>query len=142
MEHVPLVEKYKDGDVIITEGIVSNNAFVVLTGKVRVVKTVQDRQVVISVLGKGDVFGEMGLIGEAPRSATIIAEGEATLGIIDRKSFTQKLDAIPEDLGSIIKALVNRLAVTTEKLAQVGLKFESTQRVLNSYSFRKKEDHS
>lgn len=139
MDYVPLVEKYKDGDVIVTEGIISNNAYVVLSGKVRVVKTVQDRQVVISVLGKGDVFGEMGLIGEAPRSATIIAEGEATLGIIDRKSFLAKMEAIPEDLRFVIKAMVNRLAATTEKLAQVGLKFESTQRVLDSYSFRKKE---
>ncbi|MBI5186614.1 MAG: cyclic nucleotide-binding domain-containing protein [Nitrospinae bacterium] len=141
MDYVPLVEKYKDGDVIVTEGIVSNNAYVVLSGKVRVVKTVQDRQVVISVLGKGDVFGEMGLIGEAPRSATIVAEGEATLGIIDRKSFLAKMEAIPEDMRFVIKAMVNRLAATTEKLAQVGLKFESTQRVLDSYSYRKKEDH-
>lgn len=139
MDYVPLVEKYKDGDVIVTEGIISNNAYVVLTGKVRVVKTIQDRQVVISVLGKGDVFGEMGLIGEAPRSATIIAEGEATLGIIDRKSFLAKMETIPEDIRFVIKAMVNRLAATTEKLAQLGLKFESTQRVLDSYSFRKKE---
>lgn len=139
MDYVPLVEKYKDGDVIVTEGIVSNNAYVVLSGKVRVVKTVQDRQVVISVLGKGDVFGEMGLIGEAPRSATIVAEGEATLGIIDRKSFLAKMETIPEDIRFVIKAMVNRLAATTEKLAQLGLKFESTQRVLDSYSFRKKE---
>lgn len=138
MDYIPLVEKYKDGDVIITEGIVSNNAFVVLNGKVRVVKNLDGQEVVIAKLEKGDVFGEMGLIGEAPRSATVVADGEAALGVIDKKTFLKQLEAMPEDLRFVISAMVNRLTATTEKLAQVGIQLESTKRVVNSYSFNKK----
>ncbi len=137
MDYVPLVEKYKDGSVIITEGIVSNNAYVILSGKVRILKTVKDQQVAVATLEKGDVFGEMGLIGETPRTATIVALGETTLGMIEKKNFIKLLDHIPEDLCGIIKALVNRLSATTEKLAQVGLQLESTKRIVDSYSLKK-----
>jgi len=137
MDYIPLVEKYKDGDIIITEGIVSNNAYIVLSGKVRVVKIIQDRQVVISILEKGDVFGEMGLIGEAPRSATVVAEGEVTLGLIDKEKFSQKIEAMPEDIRCVVKALVRRLTATTKKMAEVGFQLDSTKRVLDSYSYKK-----
>ncbi len=137
MDYIPLVEKYKDGDVIITEGIVSNSAFVVLSGRVRIVKTIQGQQVVVGKLEKGNVFGEMGLISEAPRSATVVADGEATLGSIDKKKFRQRLNEIPEDLRFVVTALVDRLAATTERLANVGVQLEETRRVVGSYSFQK-----
>lgn len=137
MDYIPLVERYRDGAVIITEGIVSNNAYVVLSGNVKVIKTIKDQQVAVATLEKGDVFGEMGLIGEAPRTATIIADGEATLGMINKKTFVNLLEQIPDEFRCVIKAIVNRLSATTEKLAQVGLQLESTKRIVDSYSYKK-----
>ncbi len=124
MDFIPLVERCKDGDVIITEGITSNNAYVVLSGKVNVVKTIKGREVTVATLKKGDVFGEMGLIGEAPRTASIVAVGKTTLGMIEKEIFTKLLNQIPGDFQCVIKAMVSRLSSTTEKLAHVGLQLE------------------
>ena len=87
MENVPIVGRFQDGEVIVTEGVASNNAYVVLSGKVKIVKKIDNKLVVIGTLGKGSVFGEMGLIGASTRTSTVSAIGETNIGIIDKKSF-------------------------------------------------------
>ena len=85
----PIRQHYSDGDVIITEGIMSNNAYVVLKGKVKVTKKVDKKIVSVGTLKEGDVFGEMGLISQSVRSANISAVGDVTVGVIDKETFEE-----------------------------------------------------
>jgi CRP-like cAMP-binding protein len=118
--NAPVIQRYSDGDVIISEGVISNNAYVVISGKVRITKKVNHKTVIVGTLKKGDVFGEMGLISSAVRSATVLAVGEVTVGFIDRDSFEKLLQTLPEELKIIIGALVQRLRITTEMLTRIG----------------------
>ena len=120
ISNAPVIQRYSDGDVIISEGVVSNSAYVVVSGKVRVTKKVNNKIVIVGTLKKGDVFGEMGLISTAVRSASVLAVGEVTVGFIDRDSFDSLLETMPEELKIIIGALVQRLRVTTEMLTRIG----------------------
>lgn len=134
MKNIPIVGRFQDGEVIVTEGIVSNNAYVVLSGKVKIVKKVDNKMVAIGTLPKGSVFGEMGLIGASTRTATVSAIGETNIGIIDKESFEKMLNQLPEDFRSIINSLVERLKITTGKLAKIGLQLESAKKVITSFS--------
>ena len=41
--NAPVIQRYSDGDVIISEGVISNNAYVVISGKVRITKKVNHK---------------------------------------------------------------------------------------------------
>jgi CRP-like cAMP-binding protein len=136
LEDTPYVQRFSDGDVIISEGVISNNACVLLSGKVKITKKIDKKTVVISTLKEGDVFGEMGLISNSLRSANVTAVGDVTIGIIDKERFDALLNDVPEDLRLVFSALVERLRVTTEKLSRIGIELESTRNMIHSISLK------
>lgn len=139
LKDTPIHQRYSDGDVIITEGIMSNNAYVVLKGGVRITKKIDKKMVVVGTLKEGDVFGEMGLISKSVRSANISAIGDVTVGIIDKETFEGVMNNLPEDLKPIILSLVERLKITTQLLTRIGLELEVTRNKVNSYTLKEKE---
>ena len=128
LKDASIVQRFSDGEVIISEGIVSNNAYIVLQGEVRITKKIDKKTVVIGTLREGNVFGEMGLISAAVRSATVSAIGDVEVGFIDKEKFDGLMNSLPEDLRGIILALVQRLRSTTEMLAKIGSELENTRK--------------
>jgi len=137
LKDTPIHQRYANGDVIVSEGIISNNAYVVLAGEVSITKKLDKKTVVIGTLKAGEVFGEMGLITESVRSANVVAIGNVTVGVIDKERFTRILDTeIPEDLRAILAALVERLRITTNMLTKIGLQLEDTRKKVQSYTLK------
>ncbi len=130
------IQRYSDGDIIISEGIVSNNAYVVLSGQVKISKKVDKKSIVVGTLKEGEVFGEMGLITDTERSASVIAVGEVSVGVIDKEAFVKLLKELPDDLEAVILALVERLKMTTNVLTKVGLELDNTRNQLNSFTMK------
>ncbi|MBI4379374.1 MAG: cyclic nucleotide-binding domain-containing protein [Nitrospinae bacterium] len=131
-----IVERFANGQAIVTEGIVSTKAYIILSGKVRVLKKVVEKNVEIGTLKEGDVFGEMGLFGNSPRTASVIAVGDVNVGIIDKKYFDKLLDKTPAELKLIVLAIVDRLKITTDKLAKVAVQFEKAKKSLDALSVK------
>lgn len=129
-----VIERYADGQAIVTEGIISTKAYIILSGKTKVLKKMGDKNVVIGLLKKGDIFGEMGLIGKSARTASVVAVGDVNLGIIDKKLFEKILKEIPPEMCHVVRALIERLKMTTSKLAQVAVQFESVRNTMSSLS--------
>ncbi len=110
-------ETFQSGDVIIEEGTKGSSAYVILSGAVEVLKRSGEREVTVATLGEGKVFGEMGLIEDRPRSATIKALSEVGVRIIDREQFNDLLRIKPAILIPIIKTLFERLREASNLLA-------------------------
>lgn len=136
LKNTPIVQRYADSEVIVSEGVASNNAYIVIAGKVKITKKVDKKTVIIATLKEGDVFGEMGLITNTLRSANVSAVGDVTIGIIDREKFDDLMRTVPDDLRAILQALVARLRITTEKLSRIGVELENTRNMINSYSLK------
>ncbi len=134
----PVVERFADGQAIITEGVMSTKAFIVISGKVRISKKIKNRSITVGVLKEGDVFGEMGLFQETVRSATATAQGDVTVGVIDKQRFKDMLSKCPEDMQAIIGSALDRLRVTTDRLAALGLQWEKANKALESVSIKEK----
>jgi CRP-like cAMP-binding protein len=113
-----ITKTFQGGDIIIEEGTKGSSAYVILSGAVEVLKKSGDKQVTVATLGEGRVFGEMGLIEDRPRSATIRALSELEVRIINRDQFNDLLRTKPAILIPIIKTLFERLREASNQLAQ------------------------
>ena len=133
-QETPNIQRYANGDTIVSEGIVSNNAYIILEGKVNITKKVDKKSILINTLSKGEVFGEMGLISQSVRSASVVAVGNVTIGVIEREQFEAIVSKLPEDVQAIVKALVERLRYTSDQLSKIGLELEKTRSIISSFS--------
>ncbi|MDH3257037.1 MAG: cyclic nucleotide-binding domain-containing protein [Nitrospinota bacterium] len=133
-QETPNIQRYSDGDIIVSEGIVSNNAYIIFEGKVNITKKVDKKSILINTLSKGEVFGEMGLISQSVRSASVVAMGNVTIGVIEREQFEAIVSKLPNDVRAIVKALVDRLRYTSDQLSKIGLELEKTRSIISSFS--------
>ena len=79
--------RYEAGEVIIRENEVGETAYVIAQGKVEVSKQLDGQKVHLAYLGAGEIFGEMSMIDEKPRSATVTAVTETLVSEIRRDDF-------------------------------------------------------
>ncbi len=81
---------FKSGEAIIQEGEFGNCLYVIKSGRVKVVKSLnaeENEEIILSHLEDGDYFGEMSLITGDPRSATVIAESDVDLWKLSKTDF-------------------------------------------------------
>lgn len=100
---------FKAGDIIISEGAIEHSAYIIQSGKVEVFLSKDGRHISLGILDKGQIFGEMALIDEKPRSANIKAVDDVKAREISREEFNRLLKVDPAILIPIIKALFERL---------------------------------
>ena len=107
---------YEDGAIVMREGDKGDELFIVLDGTVRVSRGEQ----VLTRLGPGEHFGEMALIRSVPRSATITAEGTASLIAIRRADFFEILrkehEIAVKMLWQFLGVFADRLDATSSEL--------------------------
>jgi CRP-like cAMP-binding protein len=88
IETVSREENYADGEVIIAEGAMSDTFFILIGGTVQIWKKFQQpEQELLTVYSQGRMFGELALIEDMPRSATVAAKGDVRLLAVDREDF-------------------------------------------------------
>ena len=113
---------YPKGSVILFENDRGDSLFLVASGQVKVVLIGEDgREVILSVLGSGSFFGEMALIDDSPRSAHVIAMEDATLLVLRREDFQQRLRTSPEVAIGLLRELSRRLRRADEKIGSLVL---------------------
>lgn len=113
---------YPKNSVILFEDDPGDALFVVATGQVKVVLIGEDgREVILSVLGPGEFFGEMALIDDEPRSAHVIAMEDATLLVLRREEFHPILLQTPAIALALLKELSRRLRRVDEKVGSLVL---------------------
>jgi CRP/FNR family cyclic AMP-dependent transcriptional regulator len=113
---------YPRGSVIVFEDDPGDAMYVVATGQVKVVLTGDDgREVILSVLGEGDFFGEMALIDDLPRSAHVIAMEDSRLIVLYRDDFHRCLERAPRVALGLLRALSRRLRTADYKIGGLVL---------------------
>jgi len=110
-------EVFEPNSTIIQEGKRGDWVYIILKGRVKVKKCVQRKTVTIDTLEEGDVVGEMVMFKESGglRTASVIADGEVRMGILDRERLEMEYELLSPQLKSLIRNLVLRLEETTRK---------------------------
>ena len=114
--------EYPKNSVILFEDDPGDALYIVSTGQVKVVLIGEDgREVILSVLGDGDFFGEMSLIDDEPRSAHVIAMRDSHLLVLRRDDFQLQLEQHPKVALELLRVLVQRLRRADEKIGGLVL---------------------
>lgn len=109
---------FKAGETVIEEGDEGSWAYVILSGKVRVFKNTGLGETTLAIMENGQVFGEMALIEDRPRSASVKAETSLKLRVINREQFNELLRENPSRLIPIMKSLFERLRQCSKMVAE------------------------
>ena len=114
------------GQQLFAEGDRGDRAYVIESGELEVVKTSGSRPVLLAVRKPGEVIGEIALLEDTPRTATLRARSDAELLAIDQEQFDRLIEHSPSAarvLFSTVLARYRNMTVTlrqSEKMAQLG----------------------
>lgn len=109
---------FNANDMIFKEGDPAGDAYVVLSGRVEMSVWEDGTKVTLATLGKDAVFGDMSLIDDVPRSATVIALEKTKCFTIDINEFRTKLESLDPFMQAVYKILCGRLRDLNQKLTQ------------------------
>ncbi len=114
--------RYDDGDTIFLRGDPGDSIMVVLSGRValRLISR-QGREILLGILGAGEMFGEVSALDGRGRSADAVALGECRLRIIDGRDLRRMLKQSPEACLQMMELLTTRLRRTSDQLEGVAL---------------------
>ncbi len=92
---------YADTQVVIEEGVSGDSLYVIRSGKAKVVAHLLGKRVELAVLGKGDLFGEVGFLTGRPRTASVVAVGPLEVYEITRRDIEKLIEVTPDIMAKI-----------------------------------------
>ncbi len=118
-------------ETIIREHDLSTSLFVILEGRVKVSLVRQEgREAILAMLGAGDFFGDMSLLDNEPRSASVIAIAPTRVLILTRNDFARLLGSRPAMTVLLLQAITARLRHADQKIADLAF-LDAIGRVTN-----------
>ncbi len=115
-----LQKNYRSGEIIFTENSICDGMYIINSGQVMVYKTVPTKagpkEIELTRIGEKGMFGEMAVIDELKRSASVKAVEDTVVTIITKEMFDDQLGQLPAWVVTMIKLLVTRIRTTNEKL--------------------------
>ena len=119
------------GTILFRENEPGQEMYIIQSGKVRISKKVREIDKTLAILGKGDFFGEMSILNNKPRSATVEVIEDAKLLVIDPQTFEKMVRNNAEISLRIIKNLSARLQEADNQIENLLLR-DNTSRLVNT----------
>ena len=104
-----LGKDFEDGQTVVRQGEPGDCMFVVQKGQLEVYAEGARGKTLLGMLEPGDVFGEMALFTNAPRSATVRARGPVRVLTIDKRGFMRRVQEDPSLAFSVLKQMSERI---------------------------------
>jgi len=112
---------YQPEEMIFCENEPGNDLFIVQRGRVRISKFIQGKDVILNIMKPGDIFGEMALLDNKPRSASASAVEETELIAINKQNFENMVVSQSQLMTRIIVLLSERIWNAYKKIANAQL---------------------
>jgi CRP/FNR family cyclic AMP-dependent transcriptional regulator len=110
------------GTVVMAAGDPTDSLYIVISGRLKVMMSdAEGKEVILSFLGAGEYFGEMGLIDDSPRSASVVSSEPCELLAIAKRDFKRCLADNFEMATAVMRGLVRRLREADRKIGSLAL---------------------
>lgn len=116
-------KSYRRNTVVIEKGGESSALYILISGKARVfVSDQQGKELVLSVFdAPGTYFGELALLGETERTASVMTVEDSKLLVLSRQDFLGAIRERPEIALALVRDLAERVRQLTEKVSSLAL---------------------
>jgi len=117
-----LIERrYPKDSIVVEEGLPGDYMYVIQSGRVKVTKASDDgREKIMNLFDAGDFFGEMSLLDQEPRSASVKTLEPSRLLALSRRDFLDLMRRSPDLALSVIRELTRRLRDTGEQASSIS----------------------
>jgi CRP-like cAMP-binding protein len=108
---------YQKNTMICSEAEPGDELYIIQKGAIRVSKIVDDKEVLLALLKPGDIFGEMALLENKPRSASGIAHEDLSVMVVNRANFQRMVQTQPQIITRLTQLLAERIWMVYRQLA-------------------------
>lgn len=115
------------GEWLFDEGDEADNAYIVASGEIEILKRQDGREARIAISGEGVIIGEMALLTDEPRNAAARALTDATLAVVPRDTFDELINSSTTALRAVFDVFLSRMRELelrvrqSERMAQLGV---------------------
>ncbi len=110
---------FRRGECLMREGDPGTVAYLIQQGQLQVYMERKGRKIQLAMLGKNQIVGELALIDQMPRSATVVAVEDTIVVPIDLSRLRQIMQTQPDLAISLVRVLVRKIRDTDKLLASV-----------------------
>jgi CRP/FNR family cyclic AMP-dependent transcriptional regulator len=115
-------KSFPKGTMLINEGDTSNFMYVILEGRVKVfVSDEKGKEAILNLQGPGELFGELALIDDVPRSASVVTLTPARLAFVSRAEFMSCLSESPDIAMKLLRGMTRRIRELTDLAKNLAL---------------------
>ena len=115
-------KSFPRGTVIIAAGDITESLYVIISGRFKVmISDDEGREVILAILGPNEFFGEMGLIDDHPRSASVVATEACEVLMLSKRDFKKCLEDNFEMAMTVMRGVVKRLREADQKIGSLAL---------------------
>ncbi|HMW60810.1 MAG TPA: cyclic nucleotide-binding domain-containing protein, partial [Leptospiraceae bacterium] len=112
-------QKFRARANIFREGDPGESLYIIISGSVRIFKGQKGKELTIDILQERDCFGEMAILDQEPRSASVVAVRNTRLLVINRSDFQRLLIARPRISFALFKTMSRRVREANARLIQL-----------------------
>jgi CRP/FNR family cyclic AMP-dependent transcriptional regulator len=113
--------RYADEEVIFRQGDPGDTLYIIATGTVKIVRSTEEgKELLLTLLGPGEVFGELSLLDGEPRSADAVAQESCEVFLLRREDLYSFLRGHPTVAEALLRVLARRLRATDDVLDEAA----------------------
>lgn len=109
---------FKPGQIIFAQESVGDEAFIIVSGQVEIARGDGRAELIVGMIGEGELLGEMALVDSGPRSATARARTKTSCIVIPKRVFEKVLKGSNPIVITVLNTLLRRLRGETGNAAK------------------------
>jgi len=121
-----VLRHFSSGEIIFQEGEKGNEMYIIQSGEVEVIKQVGEEEIALARLKKNDFFGEMALLDNKKRSATVKAITDTAVVVVSKSIFLKQFQKVPEWFAKMFQVMSDRILAMDKQIKstfKMGVQF-------------------
>jgi len=104
-----MIQTYPKDCLLFAEGEKGNNLYIIQSGSIKITKIVNNQEIVLAILKKSDIFGEMAMLDDKPRAATAEVYEDCTLLAVNKDNFSKLIQDQPDMVVKLTSLMAERI---------------------------------